>query len=83
MAVWLELRCDNRNSLLVPGADGNGRQRCLSHDNSGPMEMASNDATSITSARRDIFSQAKQTGWKKRGDDWLCSFCSKLPRVRL
>ncbi len=73
MAVWLELRCENRSKAPAPTM----KARCYSHDNNGPMQMSSDDQRSVVSCTRDLFAEAKRTGWKRKRDGWWCPCCAK------
>lgn len=73
MAVWLELRCENRSKAPAPLT----KARCYSHDNNGPMQMSADDQRSVAACARDIFAEAKRTGWKRKRDGWWCPHCAK------
>lgn len=58
-------------------ADGNGRERCYSHDNDGPMAESSDNQKSILQVVRGLEQEAKETGWVKTREGWICPYCSK------
>lgn len=68
MAIWMEIRCDNRDKDVV---------ECLSNEDIGPMEMAGNDANSINEIWNDLLNQALNNSWIKRGDYLVCPKCAK------
>jgi hypothetical protein len=70
MAIWIELRCEKR------GAGSGGEDRCWSDDNSGPMDMAADDQRSVLAVLKDLQAQAKQSGWTKTREGWVCPVCS-------
>jgi hypothetical protein len=67
MAIWTEMRCDNRSGSVSD---------CYSHQNAGPKTMAGNDAKSVAAARSDLVREALEGGWKRDGVDLLCPACS-------
>lgn len=77
MATWIEIRCENRTD---PSSEGRGLKvgdRCLSHDNSGPMDMAGDTRASILDTVRELEAEARNDGWKKTREGWVCPFCVK------
>lgn len=77
MATWIELRCENR---AYPSSEGRGLNvgdRCLSHDNAGPMEMAGDTRANILETVRELEAEARKDGWKKTREGWVCPFCVK------
>lgn len=77
MATWIEFRCENRTE---PSSEGRGLKvgdRCLSHDNAGPMEMAGDTKASILDTVRELEAEARKDGWKKTREGWVCPFASK------
>jgi hypothetical protein len=72
--MWIEIRCDYRTSTH---ADGDGRSRCYSHDNEGPMTESSDNQKSILQAVRGLEQEGKETGWVKTRTGWVCPYCSK------
>lgn len=75
MGTWIEFRCENRGE---PSADGHGEhhgQRCYSHINSGPMEIAEDTHASVLATLRKMAKQAREEGWVKTPDGWVCPFC--------
>lgn len=80
MGIWIELRCENRSN---PSAEGiAGSRRCCSHDNAGPMEMASDTRASVVETLREIEANARATGWEKTKYGWICPHCCAQPTVR-
>lgn len=75
MGTWIEIRCENRSE---PSAEGRGIKvgdRCYSHDNSGPMDMASDTRASVAETLRFLNEDARESGWKKTREGWICPFC--------
>lgn len=72
--MWIEIRCDNRTSRK---ADGDGRARCYSHDNIGPMGESSDDRKSILRMVTGLNQEARGSGWVKIDGEWVCPYCSK------
>ena len=77
--MWIEIRCDNRTSS---SAEFDGKARCYSHDNDGPMAESSDNQRSIIQVVRGLEQEAKETGWAKVSGDWICPHCSSLPKVK-
>ncbi len=73
MPVWMELRCDARSTPDAERREGD--QRCWSHRNAGPMDLAADDQRSVLSVTRDLFAAAKAGGWKRTRDGWICPAC--------
>jgi hypothetical protein len=42
------------------------------------MEMAADDQRSVLSALRWIFREAKDGGWKRTRDGWICPHCASI-----
>lgn len=69
MATWIELRCENRGTSTEDG------ERCWSDDNSGPMGMAGDTRESLLETVRDLEKDARDFGWQKTREGWLCTHC--------
>lgn len=69
MSTWLEIRCELRSE---PGSS----DKCWSDNDSGPMQMASDNQKSILSALRQMHAEAKKAGWVKSADGWVCPHCA-------
>ena len=76
MGIWLEFRCENRSN---PSASGNLSDRCQSHDNSGPTEMAYETREGVLDALRCLGDEARHVGWKRTRYGWICAFCARQP----
>lgn len=77
MGTWIEIRCENRSE---PSADGDGAvsgQRCYSHDNRGPMGLSEDTHSSILVTLRGMAREAREGGWVKTQDGWVCPYCIK------
>lgn len=75
MSTWIEFRCENRTE---PSAEGPGLKvgdRCLPNDNAGPMAMALDTRASILGVLSELDAEARQEGWKKTREGWICPFC--------
>lgn len=77
MGTWIEFRCENRTEPTADGRGLNVGDRCLSHDNIGPMEMACDTNTSILETVSELTAEARNDGWKKTRGGWVCPFCVK------
>lgn len=72
MATWMEIRCERRGS-----GKPHGPERCLSDDNAGPMEMADDTRESVLTVLKLINDQARESGWKKTREGWVCPACTQ------
>lgn len=85
MGVWIELRCENRDSADVTGTwNGTRYERCLSHDNDGPMGEASETNAKVVRLLSNLGKEALASGWKKTRAGWICPYCvqaMKTPNV--
>jgi hypothetical protein len=80
MGTWIELRYENRTNPSSWGKDGRGANgKCDSHDNSGPMELASDTRESVSHVLRLLDGTAKKSGWMKTKYGWICAFCAAQP----
>ena len=68
MGTWVELRCEERSEQT-------GSDRCWSDDNSGPMQMASDNQKSIFSTLSVLRKEAIKSGWVKTRKGWTCPHC--------
>lgn len=73
--MWIEMRCDSRCEEF---ADGDGVNRCWSHDNEGPMQESSDSHNSVIQAVRDLEKEGSALGWKKIRGNWVCPYCSRV-----
>ncbi|MFJ7794363.1 hypothetical protein [Pseudomonas sp. NPDC096950] len=74
MATWIEYRCENRFNKSS-GDSLPENERCYSHDNRGPMEMAEDTRASVIETLQQLDDEARSGGWKKTREGWLCPFC--------
>lgn len=81
MATWIEFRCENRTEPSSEGRGINVGDRCLSHDNVGPMDTANDSRVSILETIRFLEKEARDGGWKKTREGWICPFCVKAMRA--
>jgi len=77
MGTWIEIRCENRSESSAEGRGINVGDRCYSHDNAGPMDMANDTRASVAETLRVLDEDAKSSGWKKTREGWICPFCVK------
>lgn len=75
MGTWIEIRCENRSNSNSEGRGLKVGDRCYSHDNAGPMEMANDTRTSVTETLKSLDEDARSDGWKKTREGWICPFC--------
>lgn len=79
MSTWLEIRCEDRHEEWSDTSkwrdDGPGRHRCMSHDNTGPMQMAGDTADSVRRAYADLRVEAQSSGWVRMAHGWVCPYC--------
>ncbi|HEN3589471.1 TPA: hypothetical protein U5E11_004102 [Yersinia enterocolitica] len=73
MAIFMELRCELR---------GEGRcefsgTRCWSDDNNGPSLTCYDTKKSAANGVDSLAYQAKNAGWEKRKEGWVCPNCLK------
>lgn len=70
MGTWIEIRCDTF------GDD------CYSARNHGPTGMSGDTAQDALSKLRTLGKEARESGWKKNREGWVCPSCakSKVPR---
>lgn len=77
MAVYMELRCELR---------GEGRSDetcCWSDENTGPWSMALDTKKSTAETTTEIFTMARDAGWKRINGDWVCPGCQEnLAKVK-
>ncbi|CRN65986.1 hypothetical protein SAMN05216576_107245 [Ectopseudomonas chengduensis] len=76
MATWIEIRCENRGK--VSEEEAAPTKRCYSSDNIGPMDMAEDNRASLLETMRFLEKDARDDGWKKTKEGWVCPFCAKL-----
>lgn len=69
MSVWMELRCASR------GLDIPRTQQCWSDKNTGPMDLAADDRRSVSMVASQLFHEAKEGGWKRTREGWVCPNC--------
>jgi hypothetical protein len=69
MSTWIEIRCTDQLDL-------DSRDRCWSADNSGPMQMASDDNASILLAISNMRKDAVKAGWVRKSSGWVCPSCT-------
>lgn len=81
MGIWMEIRCEARTQDFAEQmAKGVSRARCWSHQNAGPMDMASDTQASVLDVLRGMERDAKQAGWVKTKAGWVCPDCAKHMR---
>lgn len=69
MSVWMEIRCERRNECNDhPSTD----KSCWSYRNAGPMEMASDNLSSIARVWKLLCEDAEKSGWKRTRAGWVC-----------
>lgn len=73
MGIFMELRCELRGEGL-PESSG---VRCWSDDNEGPMAHGFSSKKGAADCYGEIVRQAKEAGWKKKKDGWVCPNCLK------
>lgn len=73
MAIFMELRCELRGD----GRWEHSGTRCWSDDNDGPHSFGSDSKKSAADCYGEIVKQAKECGWKKRKEGWVCPNCLK------
>ncbi|MNJ50795.1 hypothetical protein D3C77_460820 [compost metagenome] len=74
MGIWIEYRCENRTEESS-GDSLPEMERCWSHDNRGPMEMASDNRAGVVAVLKALDEEARHLGWKKTREGWICPFC--------
>lgn len=83
MGTWIEFRCEDRNE---GGAEGTSTDdRCWSMMNEGPMCEAQDTRKDLLETMRYLEESAKQSGWVKYRDGWICPCCASRraqPAVR-
>lgn len=72
MCTWIELRCDKRGE----------NQKCMSNQNTGPMELSGDARAEINATLKMIADEARKSGWKKTKDGWVCPRCLPPPNTR-
>lgn len=65
MCTWIELRCDRRNE----------NPTCMSNENAGPMELGGDTVREISMTLKAITKDARDSGWKKTKEGWVCPRC--------
>jgi hypothetical protein len=81
MGIWLEIRCENRSNPSSERVIGTNRERCWSHDNHSPMDMADDTQSSVIETLRDIGNSAREVGWQKTKFGWICPHCAAQPNA--
>lgn len=80
MGTWIEYRCENRAEKSADDAEHVG-SRCYSHTNDGPMEMANDNRADISKTLTLLDSIAKDDGWKKTKEGWICPYCVAAMKI--
>ncbi len=80
MGTWIEFRCENRNAKSSKAGAPEGN-RCWSHDNFGPMDMAGDTLASVQATFRGMARMARNEGWLKTKYGWVCPFCAAQPTL--
>jgi hypothetical protein len=72
MGIWMEVRCENRDT---PSAYTGYDNECWSYQNHGAMEMADDSAASVLRILKIMEGQSIKGGWKKIKGKWYCPHC--------
>lgn len=67
MAIWLEMRCEDRNEE---------DRQCWSKVNTGPMLLAGDTLADVRMGYSELRAQAARMKWKQTAKGWLCPFCA-------
>lgn len=73
MTIFMELRCESRGECR---SESSGT-RCWSDDNEGPQTSCLATKKGSSLGFDELVAQAKQSGWEKRSDGWVCPNCLK------
>ncbi|EFR6141852.1 hypothetical protein HYK36_004236 [Salmonella enterica] len=73
MAIFISLRCELRGE----GRSEFSKTRCWSDDNDEPWVLAADTKRSASDCMNDLFSDAKDAGWRKVNGGWVCPNCIK------
>lgn len=79
MGTWIEIRCEKRGEPFADGVGLHAGERCYSHVNSGPMDMAEDTQAGVLVTLRKLDKKARSEGWLKTRDGWVCPYCQKAP----